>query len=68
MLKRHIGIKLIIQGKVSGYTRARKFIIKGGRFSLQKITNQLSYVKFDGFTRYGVFGFSVWYHVDVKIN
>jgi len=64
--KRDVGIKLIIQGKVSGHTRAQKFIIKGGKFSLQKIVNQLHYAKFDGFTRYGVFGFSVWYHVDIK--
>ena len=57
-----LGLKLVINGKVKGKTRASSTCIKKGSVPIQSLSKKIEYSKSHVFTRYGVFGFQVWVH------
>lgn len=54
------GIKLIINGKLKGKTRASSSTILVGQISTQTFNSKIDYSKAHIYTLYGVFGIKVW--------
>ena len=57
------GIKLVINGKIKGKTRASSTCIKKGSVPIQSLSKKIEYCKSHVFTRYGAFGFQLWAHL-----
>jgi hypothetical protein len=57
-----LGLKLVINGKIKGKTRASSTCIKKGSVPIQSISKKIEYSKLHVFTRYGAFGFQIWVH------
>lgn len=57
-----LGLKLVINGKIKGKTRASSTFIKKGSVPIQSLSKKIEYSKSHVFTRYGAFGFQIWVH------
>jgi len=57
-----LGLKLVINGKMKGKTRASSICIKKGSVPIQSLSKKIEYSKSHVFTRYGAFGFQIWIH------
>lgn len=55
-----LGVKLLINGKLKGKTKASKAYINIGKVPIQTIKSNISFAKAHAFTKYGVFGFKIW--------
>jgi len=58
-----VGLKLVINGKIKGKTRATSTCIKKGSVPIQSLNKKIEYSKSHVFTRYGAFGFQLWVHI-----
>ena len=54
------GIKLVINGKLSGKTRANTIKVEKGSISINTQNSNLNFDKIHVYTLYGVFGFKLW--------
>ena len=57
------GLKLVINGKIKGKTRASSTCIKKGSVPIQSLSKKIEYSKSHVFTRYGAFGFQFWVYL-----
>lgn len=54
------GIKIVINGRINGIPKTKKWVIFEGVLSLQQMENNIDYSYVPSFTIYGVFGVKVW--------
>lgn len=59
-LKRILGIKIIISGKLKGKLRSNTFNKTFGSMPIQTFKSKIEYAKSHAFTIYGVFGLKIW--------
>lgn len=57
-----LGVKLLINGKLQGKTRASSKYIQIGSVPIQSIYKNIEFNKLHVYTRYGAFGFQFWVH------
>jgi hypothetical protein len=55
-----LGIKLVINGKLQGKTRASSSCIQVGAVPTQSLGKNIEFSKIHTYTMYGVFGFKIW--------
>ena len=57
-----LGIKILINGKLQGKTRASSIYIQSGSVPIQSISKNIEFSRLHVYTRYGAFGFQFWVH------